>query len=141
MSTTNTVWRSAKSDPPKPEDFPVMAWENGHQRILWSAEDLPFFRKRAEMEAITHWLSVKADPPPREMTQRERGEEAFWRWYHDPSTERTMVHCWHAALAWEREAVEEDLVRYLSKKYPLCTATIAGEIRDFFRARREGGSK
>ena len=46
-----------------------------------------------------------------------------------------------AALAWEREAVEKDLITHLSKEYPSCTTIVAGEIRDFFRARREGGSK
>ncbi len=143
--TTNTVWHWTKNDPPKPEDFPLIAWGMECERVIWTAHDLKFLHSLADDGRATHWRSIKADPPPREQTQRERDEEAFNTFWtrHPNYTAMLGKDLWHAVLAWEREAVVKDLIEaygaFTSVPCHLDTRTSAGFFRDFFRARREGG--
>jgi hypothetical protein len=141
MSTTNTGWRSVKNDPPQASDFPIVTGAfYAEGEFLQSPQWVQ--AKRLDLAAFyTHWRSIKADPPSRELTQREKDEEALDKWYDDPNTERMMSRCWHAALAWEREVVEKDLIEAYGAFHhaALDTRTSAGFFRDFFRARREGG--
>jgi hypothetical protein len=144
-TTTNTVWRWIKNDPPKPEDFPLIAWGMECERVIWTAHDLKFLHRLADDGRATHWRSIKCDPPPRELTQRERDAEAFKAWRkseaHWADAAIPLSDVWHAALAWERGAVAEELFAawlaydQAERDY----RTTQGFIRDFFRARREGG--
>ena len=142
MTTTKTVWRSVKTDPPKPEDYPVIAgWhdDTGYQEVVYARPDaFPL-----TVKSKTHWRSIKCAPPPREQTQREKDEEAFKAWYkseaHRADADIPFSDVWHAALAWEREAVVEELIEHMGRNGYRTATVIHDCIRDFFRARREGG--
>ena len=70
MNTQN-VWIKRSEREPKCSDLPIVTGyrydSDGWQQSAWfcvppNTSDSPY----------THWRSIKADPPPRELTQRER---------------------------------------------------------------------
>jgi len=139
--TTNTVWRSTLTDPPTERDYPVQA---GHWYIDGSRFGTAHYAE--PHPAITgmhrYWRSIKCDPPPREMTQRERDTEAWSAWI-SAGGPKGLEAVWRGALTWERAEVVKDLIEAYGAFHhaALDTRTSAGFFRDFFRARREGGSK
>jgi len=53
-------------------------------------------------ESRTHWQRATApEPPPRELTQREKDADAFFEWLEE-SDDTSPQTIWHAALAHER---------------------------------------
>jgi hypothetical protein len=138
MTTTQNPWRSVKNDPPQQCHCPVVfgKWNNIGKWEEWIG-----YLHDCTLKA-THWRSIKADPPSRELTQRERDEEAWDEWLRRTPDFITR-QVWHAALAWERDAVVDELVEAYRafSDAPLDTRTNAMFFRDFFRARREGGVK
>lgn len=64
----NTTWIKRSEREPQPDEFPVVAgyYLGGHDK--WNE-----YRCGAgqQLGSATHWRSIKADPPPRELTQRE----------------------------------------------------------------------
>jgi hypothetical protein len=135
--STQSPWRSVKNDPPQASDCPLVVghWNSFGKWNEWVAY--------ADITGTaTHWRSIKAAPPPCEQTQRERDEVAWEEWLRRTPDFITR-QVWHAALAWEREAVVDELVEAYRafSDAPLDTRTNAMFFRDFFRARREGGVK
>ena len=134
--STQSPWRSVKNDPPKASDGPIVV---GRWNSLGNWDEWVSYAGTAEVP-VTHWRSIKCDPPPREQTQRERDEAAFSEWKKGIDW-GTFNECWHDALKWEREAVENELrIRLIDEGYDP-EGEAVGVIERFFRARREGGSK
>ena len=140
MTTTSTPWRSVKTDPPKLEDFPVVACNKYRSRAVFWEHDHHWSAGQCEYD---YWRSIKCDPPPRELTQREKDEEAFKAWRkseaHWADAAIPFSDVWHAALAWEREAVEKELIQLFRERVYI-DDHVEHFFRDFFRARREGGA-
>ena len=71
----NTQWIKRSEREPMQADFPILggayvlggskAWDEDYGQ---DPKNIPSY--------FTHWRSIKADPPPREPTQRERDLEA-----------------------------------------------------------------
>jgi hypothetical protein len=142
MTTTNTPWRSVKTDPPKLEDFPVVACNKYRSRAVFWEHDHHWSAGQCEYD---YWRSIKCDPPPREVTQREKDAEAFAEYDATQcSSGLRFGDCsrvgWHAALAWEREDAEDAAVQFIHAHRRDGDSTEA-LLRNFFRARREGGGK
>lgn len=70
MNTQN-VWIKRSEREPQPDEFPVLAgyYLGGHDK--WNEYRCGVGQ---QLGSATHWRSIKCDPPPRELTQRERDE-------------------------------------------------------------------
>lgn len=68
MNTQN-VWIKRSEREPQPDEFPVLAgyYLGGHDK--WNEYRCGVGQ---QLGSATHWRSIKCDPPPRELTQRER---------------------------------------------------------------------
>lgn len=55
--------------------------------------------------SATHFRSIKADPPPRELTQAEKDEVVFHLWLRTQENVHTARSAWHAALAYRDKGV------------------------------------
>lgn len=67
----NNTWIKRSEREPQPDEFPVLAgyYLGGHDK--WNEYRCGVGQ---QLGSATHWHSIKCDPPPRELTQRERDE-------------------------------------------------------------------
>ena len=119
--------------------FPAWLWHPDHKFPLMFQCDIGI-----DCSAYTHWQPATIPaPPPKELTQAERDEEALLSWYRSRDLRPSSGESWHAALKWEREQIDDDFFEALFRWRDNDRDTREQDefIRDFFRARREGGNK
>lgn len=85
--------------------IPFPAWlykQDTGQMHLWRTQ-----REMIECEPLhqlyTHYLPQERAPlpePPKELTQREKDQEVYWRWINSRIEYTTTAETWHAALAY-----------------------------------------
>ncbi len=105
-----STWIKRTEREPGISDLPIVTGyrydTDGWQQSAWfcvppKTSDSPY----------THWRSIKADPPPRELSQREKDEEAYGKWCSNPNLAHNMNWAWHAALTYRDKQISE-LARY-----------------------------
>lgn len=118
MNTQN-VWIKRSEREPKCSDLPIVTGyrydSGGWQQSAWfcvppNTSDSPY----------THWRSIKADPPPRELTQRERDVQ----WANDLSV-KVIERC---ALVTRPLSIEHTLAGIYAER-----REVAKLMADWFR--------
>lgn len=79
MDTNEIDWVKTSERPASEHAYPLFVWENVIGKELYISKPSGHWPSN-----WTHWrCSKKVAPPPRELTQREKDEEATAKWVND----------------------------------------------------------